>query len=385
MSHEFSFDAGVDSVSGIERLLKTAAPWRGADAVAAEILNLWRSELKTSPAVLLWHDLPKYSTRLIALNEGESAEVERRSFPGLHSPDEGLSPSLLFVSPLTWHPLNPSTPDGTPSLMWIGLAESAAWDKIPTLWTSATAQVLYWAVQYDAQLQQAKLRSLAEFAAAAGHEINNPLGSIIGRASLLLKQETEAENRRALETIGAQAYRIGDMIGDTMLFADPPPLTRTPFTLNTLIRRVVAKFEAELTDAGIQCRFSERAIVALRADETQISIVVAELLRNSLRALRDDRRKDQLRERRIQILCDHEDEHGQPGVRFEVADNGPGMTEAEQEHCFDPFYSGRSAGRGLGFGLSKCWRIVERHGGTMTFDSTNDELRFRVWLPNQKD
>ena len=68
----------------------------------------------------------------------------------------------------------------------------------------------------------AKLEALAEFAAGAGHEINNPATTIAGRATLLLRDETDPIRRQALKTIGGQAYRIRDMIGDLMLFARPP-------------------------------------------------------------------------------------------------------------------------------------------------------------------
>ena len=71
-------------------------------------------------------------------------------------------------------------------------------------------------------LLRAKLEALAEFAAGAGHEINNPVATIAGRAELLLRNETQPERRQALLTIGAQALRIRDMIGDLMLFARPP-------------------------------------------------------------------------------------------------------------------------------------------------------------------
>ncbi len=50
-------------------------------------------------------------------------------------------------------------------------------------------------------------------------------------------------------------------------------------------------------------------------------------------------------------------------VQISVADTGPGIATEVRQHLFDPFYSGREAGRGLGFGLSKCWRIVRLHGG----------------------
>jgi signal transduction histidine kinase len=57
-------------------------------------------------------------------------------------------------------------------------------------------------------------------------------------------------------------------------------------------------------------------------------------------------------------------------VEVSVADDGPGIPAAQRRHLFDPFYSARQAGRGLGMGLAKCWRIVTNHGGRIEVDST---------------
>ena len=56
-------------------------------------------------------------------------------------------------------------------------------------------------------------------------------------------------------------------------------------------------------------------------------------------------------------------------VIFRISDNGPGLTDQAKRHMFDPFFSGREAGRGLGLGLSKCWRIVELHSGEIDVQS----------------
>ena len=71
-----------------------------------------------------------------------------------------------------------------------------------------------------------KLAALAEFAAGAGHEINNPLTVISGRAQLLLRGETDPQRRRDLAVIHVQAMRITEMIADLRLFATPPELQR---------------------------------------------------------------------------------------------------------------------------------------------------------------
>jgi C4-dicarboxylate-specific signal transduction histidine kinase len=65
-----------------------------------------------------------------------------------------------------------------------------------------------------------------------------------------------------------------------------------------------------------------------------------------------------------------------------IADNGPGIPAEVRPHIFDPFFSGREAGRGLGFGLSKSWRIVDEHGGTIEVaDAMEGGASFVVRLP----
>jgi len=66
----------------------------------------------------------------------------------------------------------------------------------------------------------------------------------------------------------------------------------------------------------------------------------------------------------------------------EVADNGRGLSELDQEHLFDPFYSGRSAGRGRGLGLPTAWRLAHEHGGDVRFvASATGPTRFVMTLP----
>src|SRR5689334_16976870 len=90
----------------------------------------------------------------------------------------------------------------------------------------------------DRQLVELKLRALGEFAAGAGHEINNPIATIVGYAQQLLAGESDPDRRHALATIGAQAYRIRDMIGDCMLFARPPEPRPVSLDLSSVVREV---------------------------------------------------------------------------------------------------------------------------------------------------
>ena len=69
-------------------------------------------------------------------------------------------------------------------------------------------------------------------------------------------------------------------------------------------------------------------------------------------------------------------------MAIDICDDGPGITPQQRQHLFDPFYSAREAGRGLGLGLSKAWRIVSNHGGRIVVESVPGQgARFTVFLP----
>jgi signal transduction histidine kinase len=221
---------------------------------------------------------------------------------------------------------------------------------------------------------QAKLNALAEFAAGAGHEINNPVATIVGRAELLLKNETDPERRHALLTIGAQALRIRDMIGDLMLFARPPKPELQRQSLPEAIADVLQRLEEHFRAKSLQVQREDDEDVPVLADPTQLRVVISNLLLNSVAASNP---------RGVIVVSA---KHGVVGTTacgvLEIQDHGAGFSEIEREHLFDPFFSGRQAGRGLGFGLCKCWRIVEQHGGWIECESSPERgTVFRVFLP----
>ncbi len=220
----------------------------------------------------------------------------------------------------------------------------------------------------------AKLEALAEFAAGAGHEINNPVATILGRVQLLLRDETDPDRRQALHVIAGQAYRIRDMIGDLMLFARPPQPQPVRCDLAGVVAGVVDRFAERLEQRKIELTPQLDESVFVWADEGQLAVVVSELLRNSVEAVEPGGH--------VSVAVGYESGGRRSWGVLTVQDDGPGLTEEEREHLFDPFFSGRQAGRGLGFGLPKCWRIVDAHGGHLVAEPAQPTgLRFRVRLP----
>ena len=216
-----------------------------------------------------------------------------------------------------------------------------------------------------------KMQAMAEFAAGAGHEINNPLATIIGRAQLLLQGETDPQRRQMLMAIGAQAYRIRDMIGDAMLFARPPAPCLDRTNLSSVSAKVCAALAESCRTARCQIRLSVPETMELMADPTQLATVLQELLKNSIRASRPDGGA-------IELSAVIDQSH----ALMTVVDRGTEWSEIERRHAFDPFFSGRQAGRGLGFGLSKCWRIIDQHQGRIEIENAPERTTIvRVWWP----
>jgi signal transduction histidine kinase len=227
-------------------------------------------------------------------------------------------------------------------------------------------------VANERELRERKLEALAEFAAGAGHEVNNPLGTITGRVALLLKSEDDPERRRMLETIGGQAHRIKDMIGDAMTFARPPEPLKEVCDVCLIVREVVAQMTRLFPDVRIETDIAATT-VSLSIDPEQFRVVIAALVRNSVEAIQglpqDSAECESGASNSVgQIMVRVESIPSRSLVKLSVEDNGRGMSDLEREHLFDPFFSGRQAGRGLGFGLSKCWQILRMHGGIIEID-----------------
>ena len=246
-------------------------------------------------------------------------------------------------------------------------------------WSSAAAlsgrQTADFLAEIERVLEAAKLESLAEFAAGAGHEINNPVATIAGRAQLLLSGESDPERRHALEIIGGQALRIRDMIGDVMLFARPPAPRFERLELLAAARQAVESQAELFAQRGAKCTLDVPPQFELWADRTQTLVLLSSLIRNSLEAA--DRPGIT-----ISITIRRELQADQNWSVLTMSDDGPGIPDAVREHLFDPFYSARQAGRGLGFGLSKCWRIAQLHGGWIEVAaSVGRGAKFEVWWP----
>ena len=231
-------------------------------------------------------------------------------------------------------------------------------------------------MDWDQRLLDSKLVAMKQLAYGASHEINNPLANVATRAHTMLARETDPDRRFQLAVMHEQAMRAHDMISDMMLFAHPPALRCESVDVRLMICALIRECELNMlplirTGASVAVTFA-KGVERATLDPTHIKVALASLIQNAAEAIRHD-------DGEIEIRISAESS----GLCFAVSDNGIGIDENVQQHLFDPFYSGREAGRGLGFGLSKSWRIAKLHGGSLTHRVDSDDLRtvFELRLP----
>lgn len=355
------------SPPSVETLLTTTLPFADADDLLHRIVGAWCAAFALQGCAMIWRNPFTVTGELAGAFADEEFNRQRLgvSVDVNESRDMALA-SHERLTTLAWHALQV----GDETIGFVGTESTREIESFGD-WMTTTARLLATMLTWESSLQQAKLAALGEFAAGAGHEINNPLAAIRGRAEQLLATESDPQRRQMLETIGAQAFRIRDMIGDTMLFARPPEMQREEVNLTELVAGVVANLTDDFNDRGVSLWGRRERVVLSYCDRVQLAIVISELIRNALHAVSD--------RGRITIDCVSMPEDQLPCL-LRIADNGRGFSAEEREHCFDPFYSGRQAGRGLGFGLSKCWRIITEHGGTISLQES-DGTEFCIRLP----
>jgi signal transduction histidine kinase len=227
----------------------------------------------------------------------------------------------------------------------------------------------------EARVAAARLEALREFAYGAGHEINNPLANIAARAQALLIDEVDPERRRRLATIVDQAFRARDMIGGLMIFARPPRPAPERVGVDQLLRRAIDAVRPVAEARGVRLEYAPAPRpVDVFFDPAHGTEVVRLLVMNAVEAVEPGGR--------VTLGVVAQDRDGRPAAVVSIGDDGRGMDAAMLRRAFDPFTSGREAGRGIGMGLPKAWRLLEIGGGTLAVDTAPGRgTRVDVVLP----
>ena len=225
---------------------------------------------------------------------------------------------------------------------------------------------------FNDELQAAKRAAVKQFAYGLSHEINNPLANISTRAQTLMRGETDPARQQSLQRIVDQAMRAHEMTADLMFYAHPPTPKKTRFDLRDVIHAVAKQCEQMICGRAIELvAASAGTPVMVDADRAMMTEAARSLLLNAIEAIGCDGR--------VVLGCEIEPDSG--AAVMTVCDSGPGLSPVAVLHAFDPYFSGREAGRGLGVGLCRVDTIAKIHGGDVRLSSGTVGCTARVWIP----
>lgn len=215
-----------------------------------------------------------------------------------------------------------------------------------------------------------RLSAIGQLAASLAHEIRNPLGSIEGAANLLEQPETPEEIRgKSLSIIRKEVQRLNRLLTGLLDFARPRRPEFRAVDLHAVLDSVVALVSHSARLAGIEIRKSiSEPLPQLECDAEQLKQVLLNLAINAVQSMPEGG---------VLELAAAADA---ATVRLMVRDYGPGIPAEEMDKIFDPFYTTKTNGTGLGLAVAQ--QIVTQHGGALTAKANSPHgMAFTIALP----
>ena len=230
----------------------------------------------------------------------------------------------------------------------------------------------------QAQLVEAqKLAALGQLGAGVAHEINNPLGGVIGHVQLLLADKgADHPDAEALRCIDEAARKASQVVQNLLRFSvqhEKP--VKTTVDLNKLVDDTLSLTRALLDERGVKLALElAQPPPRARADRGQLAQVLLNLVTNARTAMPSGGT----------LTIATRPPAGDGGeVALVVRDTGKGMTPEVKARIFEPFFTTKDEWSNVGLGLSVSWRIVEEHGGRITVESEPGAgATFTVYLPS---
>lgn len=227
--------------------------------------------------------------------------------------------------------------------------------------------------QMEQQIAQAdKLAALGELSAGVAHEINNPLGIILGYTQLMLKEESEFEED--LRTIEKHVKNCKEVVSNLLSFSRKGSREMEHVDVHDMLDGVVnfLSSHSDFRKVNIQLNLWKNEHLWVRGNAQELTQVVLNLMINACHAIKDN--PDGF----IEIVTQKENNH----IRIHVKDNGTGIAQQHKPRIFDPFFTTKPVGQGTGLGLSVGYGIIRHHQGTiMAANRKSQGARFTIRLP----
>jgi len=214
--------------------------------------------------------------------------------------------------------------------------------------------------------------ALGRMVAVVSHEIKNPMMIIRAAGERIGKKYDDPEAAFIVEEVN----RLDNIVSGYLSFArSDTALNLDAIDLAELCEKVVTEFKPQFDEAGVslECR-QDRDLPSIAADRVGIRQVIINLILNAFHAVTSEEHKRPEKLIRINIGGSEQK------ARIRISDNGPGLSSSRKDKLFEPFYTTKVQGSGLGLYL--CKRIIEQHGGKIgIIDDSEGMTTFEVILP----
>jgi putative nucleotidyltransferase with HDIG domain len=222
----------------------------------------------------------------------------------------------------------------------------------------------------DSRQRTAFSGQLAEMAAGAAHELNNPLSVISGRAQLLAKSETDADRKRILEQIQQNAGELAAIIDDLMSYANPEKPRPTETAVSQIIEEATELTSQKKKTSGLDIKIEiPPDIPKVFVDSAQIASAISNIICNGLEAYETGTPDKDIRGQAGPLAINASADNSSRTVSIQVIDSGRGMDEQTLRKATQPFFSNKPAGRKRGMGLAHAQRLIEINNGTLDIAS----------------
>jgi signal transduction histidine kinase len=224
--------------------------------------------------------------------------------------------------------------------------------------------------------QRERLSALGRVVAGVAHEVRNPLAAIKLKVQLARRASYASEKLdETFNVVTAEIERLDTLVRRLLELGDQQKLERAPVDLGELVSRRVSFFTDVAKRANVVIETQENYGIVIEGDENRLGQVVDNIIQNALDAMSDGGR--------LTIICQTFKGPDASFARLIFDDSGPGIQQADQEHIFEPFHTGRDSGTGLGLAIARA--IVEEHGGRLGFVSSDGNgASFVIELPTVK-
>ncbi|NOY78850.1 MAG: hypothetical protein GXO76_13385 [Calditrichaeota bacterium] len=253
---------------------------------------------------------------------------------------------------------------------WLSLLASVALFILFSVFVWQSFQKL---LKTEESLRQSEhLAFLGKMAAIMAHEIRNPLGIIRGTADVLRSKYKQSDQEELFDYIPSEVNRLNTLIGNFLTYARGPKLQRQPLNVQEFIRDQLRQLSVSGAEKDIRFETSfQNQDVVIQADPNALKQVLLNIFQNAIQASQKGST--------IHIQQNTFRKKGKNWLEISIEDHGCGI-EGDPERIFEPFYTTKSTGTGLGMPISK--KIIESHGGKISVESEPGKgTRVRLFLP----